>query len=105
MTDGKGPGLVRFYLACDAADCGTRAVFDLVIETSPPPIEEDVIGHITHSGAEAADYIKEQGWTFIQTFGYFCPTCSTPRSERRATPPTARRAAPQRRTRRAPKRP
>ncbi|GEB49344.1 hypothetical protein [Streptomyces cacaoi] len=105
MTDGTAPGPVRFYLACDAPDCRTRAVFDLVVETAPPPMDEDVIGHVTHNGAQAAEFIKAQGWVFIPTFGYWCPTCATPRAERPAVPPRSRRADPQRRARRDPKRP
>ena len=105
MTDGKAPGLVRYYLACDSMSCATRAVFDLVIETPPPPVEEDFIAHFTHNGAQAADFLEERGWHFIRTFGYFCPSCSTPRSQRPPSPAPARRTDPHRRPRRAPKRP
>lgn len=105
-TDGEAPGLVRFYLACDMPACRTRAVFDLVIATAPPPIDEDLFGHLMHSTEQAAEYIGEQGWQFVQTFGYWCPNCSTPREERRPAPSgTARRQSPPRRQRRDPKRP
>ncbi|WP_045865169.1 hypothetical protein [Streptomyces sp. WMMB 714] len=104
MTEGEAPGPVRFYLACDDIGCPARAVFDLVIDEPPPPIEEDLFAHVLHSSTRAAPYIERQGWTFTRGIGYWCPDCSTPRSRRTAPPRPARRS-PVRRRRRDPKGP
>jgi hypothetical protein len=104
MTEGEAPGPVRFYLACDDISCPARAVFDLVINEPPPPIEDDLFGYMLHSSSHAAPYIEKQGWTFTQGIGYWCPTCSTPRSRRPAPTRAGRRPA-ARRTRRDPKGP
>jgi hypothetical protein len=89
--EGEAPGPVRFYLACDDIGCPARAVFDLVIHEPPPPIEDDLFGHMLHSSSLAAPYLEEQGWTYTQGIGYWCPTCSTPRSQRRTPPKPGRR--------------
>lgn len=104
MTEGEAPGPVRFYLACDDVGCPALAVFDLVINEPPPPIEDDLFGHILHSSSRAAPYIEQQGWTFHHGIGYWCPVCSTPRSQRRAPPKAGRRPV-TRRQRRDPKGP
>ncbi|MGH3309165.1 MAG: hypothetical protein ACRDP3_01015 [Streptomyces sp.] len=104
MTEGAAPGPVRFYLACDDLSCPALAVFDLVIDEPPPPIEDDLFGHILHSSSRAAPYIAEQGWTFTQGIGYWCPTCSTPPSQRPAPPKPVRRTT-GRRARRDPRGP
>lgn len=91
MTEGEAPGPVRFYLACDDIGCPSRAVFDLVIDEPPPPIEDDLFGHILHSSSLAAPFLEQQGWTFTQGVGYWCPTCSTPLSQRPAPPRPGRR--------------
>lgn len=91
MTEGEAPGPVRLHLACDETGCPARAVFDLVIDEPPPPIEEDLFGHILHSGSRAAPYLEEQGWTFTQGIGYWCPGCSAPRSQRPSPARPARR--------------
>lgn len=93
-TEGEAPGPVRFLLACDSPSCPARAVFDLVINDPPPPIEEDLFGHVLHCSARAAPYLEEQGWTYAQGVGYWCPTCSSPRSQRPAPLKPARRHHP-----------
>ncbi|WP_059007671.1 hypothetical protein [Streptomyces specialis] len=87
-TDGRAPGPVRFFLACDRRDCQERITFDLVIADPPPDLEEDLFGHMLHEAGQATPYIKELGWIFIEGGeGYWCPACATPPSLRR--PPDA----------------
>ncbi|WP_093838337.1 hypothetical protein [Streptomyces aidingensis] len=76
MTEGKTPGPVRYYLACDRGGCGARIMFDLVISDPGPPREEDFFGYLLHPAEEAAPHISGLGWTFLQGDGYWCPGCS-----------------------------
>lgn len=96
LTEGEAPGPVRFHLACDVEGCPARAVFDLVISEPPPPVEEDLLGHLLHSGNHAAPYLEQQGWHVGQGAGHSCPSCSAPREGRHAPSGNARRAAPRR---------
>jgi hypothetical protein len=78
-TQGKAPGPVRFYLACDRLDCTERISFDLVIADPPPDGEADLIGSLLHEASRATPLIEELGWTFIQGGeGYWCPRCTNP---------------------------
>lgn len=79
MTDGKAPGPVRFYLACDRGKCTERISFDLVISEPRPDEEADFLGHILHEAHHAAPLIADLGWVFIQGGeGYWCPACAGP---------------------------
>ncbi|MDT3398846.1 hypothetical protein RKE29_19705 [Streptomyces sp. B1866] len=87
MTDGEAPGPVRFFLACDRVGCQERVCFDLVIAEPPPDRDADLFGHLLHEAGQAAPYIRELGWMFIEGGeGYWCPACSRPG---RRPPPAA----------------
>ncbi|KOG86615.1 hypothetical protein [Streptomyces varsoviensis] len=78
-TEGRAPGPVRFYLACDRGGCTERVTFDLVISEPPPDEELDLTNFLLHEAKQAVPYIAELGWIFLQGGeGYWCPACSTP---------------------------
>lgn len=81
-TVGEPPGPVRFFLMCARLGCGARAVLDLVVPDQPPDIGTDLFGHLLHSAKAATPHITDMGWTYYQGDGYWCPRCSTPRSQR-----------------------
>jgi hypothetical protein len=77
-SEGKAPGPIRYFLACDRPGCDTRTMFDVVVSEPGPTMEDNFWGYLEHRTKPGADRAQELGWTWLQGDGHWCPRCSDP---------------------------